>query len=332
MKTIVLTAPGIQHLTMITQPVPAPAPHEVLVQIKAVALNARDKFVVDGTFSFDVPFPFMATSDGAGIVAGVGKEVTSWKVGDKVTTHYFPAGNFAAAATQGQALLSEYVCVPAADLAGMPAHLGFQEACTLPICGFAAWLGLVEGAALKAGDTLLTQGTGAVSLFALQLAKAMGAKVIATTGSAAKASRLQALGADEVINYKETPGWPEQVKAFTGGAGVDATLDVAGAATLQASIQSLKPGGFLGITGTLGGYQATVDLFPVILNNIRLQGVMRLKGLGEGSNTAFNALCHFMETKQMVPVVDRTFAITEVPAAFRYFEQGDYFGKLVVLL
>jgi NADPH:quinone reductase-like Zn-dependent oxidoreductase len=219
-------------------------------------------------------------------------------------------------------VLQDYVAVPAEDAVAVPAHLSDGEAATLPIAALTAWSTLQEGG-IKPGDTVLVQGTGGVAIFALQVAKLAGAKVIALSSSDEKLRRAQQLGADVGINYRTTPAWEVAVKEATGGRGVDIVVETAGA-TLQQSLASLAFGGFVGIVGFVAGYQATIPLRAVIGPMIRIQGI------AVGSRTRFEAMNRAIAQHKLKPVVDSTFPLENAAQAFRHMKDGKHFGKIVI--
>jgi NADPH:quinone reductase-like Zn-dependent oxidoreductase len=338
MKTVQLQGSfGIDSLTLFDQPRPKPGPGEVLVKIKAASLNYRDLLVVDGTFFPDLPFPFVPVSDAAGEVEQAGPGVTRFQTGDRVTTHFiqnWEAGPFTHAllssgylnSTLGGPLpgvLSEYVVLPERGLVPTPAYLNDEEAATLPIAAVTAWQSLQLGA-LKAGQTVLVQGTGGVSIFALQFAKALGARVIITSSSDDKLTRAAKLGADVTINYKTNPEWWQLVKTATDGVGVDQVVDVGGPDTLNQSLRALKPGGFMALVGLLSGVEWKLDILTFLLRNARLES------LTVGSRQSFEEMNTFLVKQQLHPVVDRVFTWSETGDALRELKAGKHFGKLVL--
>ncbi|MCW3464541.1 zinc-dependent alcohol dehydrogenase family protein [Chitinophaga nivalis] len=336
MKAVRTAQTGIAHLAVTDLPKPVPQEHEVLIRIKAVSLNYLDIILANGDFGAALPMPYTPASDGAGIVEAVGTQVTTWQPGDRVAIHYVQrwiSGNVNAytnavrVAWQTQGVLAEYVCIPAYGLVKIPAYLTYEEAATLPIAGLTAWEALINQAGLRIGQTVLTQGTGGVSIFALQLAKAAGARVIATTSSDQKAERLLQLGADHVINYHTYPEWPDEVKKLTAGEGVDITLDIAGTATIDRSIRSVKPHGFVGTAGFIGGSTITLDITRHLNLNFT-----RIQGFAVGNRESFEAMIKAMEVTQLHPVIDRVFALEEVQAAYQYVADGKHLGKVVITL
>lgn len=335
MKAVQLTAFGADHLVIADIPTPTLKANEVLVHIKAVSLNYLDLVLLNGTFERDVDFPYIPASDGAGIVAAVGAEVTRWKPGDRVAVQYVQnwtkgpidaESNKVRVAWQTPGVLSEYTAIPEHGLVKMPENLSFEEAATLPIAAVTAWYGLIEQAGLRPGQTVVTQGTGGVSLFALQIAKAAGARVIATTSNKEKATRLEALGADAVINYRQYPEWHEQVKALTGGAGADITLDVAGAATIAQSLQAVRENGFVGTAGFITGPELPLNIHQHRIN----LNFLRIQGLAVGSAESFEALNRAIEVNDIHPVIDSVFTMEQAKEAYLRLESGQHTGKIVI--
>ncbi|MGF6926250.1 NADPH:quinone reductase-like Zn-dependent oxidoreductase [Chitinophaga sp. W2I13] len=333
MKAIQQVAFGLESLQLKEIPTPIAGPGEVLVKIEAAALNYLDVALATGTYSKELPLPRIPTSDGAGVVAAIGDNVTKWQPGDRVAIHYnqlwqhglATAGtNHIRTGVSTPGLLAEYAVIPEYALVRTPANLTSVEAATLPVAGVTAWTGLMGYAGIKAGQTVLTQGTGGVSLFAMQIALAAGAKVIATSSHPDKLKKLQELGAHEVIDYKKYPNWHEEVKRITGGEGVHATLDIAGAATIVNSVKSVGFNGFVGLVGFIEGAQLPVDLFTVVGSYIRLQGY------SVGSLKSFQELAAAIEVNDIHPVIDSVFPVSEAQEAFRYMGDGNYLGKVVI--
>jgi NADPH:quinone reductase-like Zn-dependent oxidoreductase len=333
MKAIQQVAFGLEGLQIKEIPAPAPAPHEVLVKIEAAALNYLDVALANGTYSKKPALPRIPASDGAGVVAAVGDNVSQWKTGDKVVIQYnqlwqngqaTPATNHIRTGVNVPGMLAEFAVIPEYALVRMPVNLTSTEAATLPVAGVTAWTGLMGYAGIKAGQTVLTQGTGGVSLFALQIALAAGAKVIATSSNPEKLKKLEQLGAHEVIDYKKYPNWHEEVRRLTGGNGVQATLDIAGAATIENSVKSAAFNGFVGLVGFIAGAQLPLDLFTIVNSYIRLQGY------SVGSLQSFRELVNAIEVNNIHPVVAAVFPLSRAQEAFKYMGSGNYFGKVVV--
>lgn len=335
MKAIEFQAFGLDHLRLVERPTPTAGPGQLLIRIEAVALNYLDLMVVRGHYNPQLALPHTPGADGAGTVQAVGEGVTDWQPGDRVTTHFMqnwlqgPATPHSADANLGvkqHGVLAEYVVLPASGVVRTPAHLSSAEAATLPIAGLTAWAGLIEYGQLRLGQTVLTQGTGGVSIAALQIAKAAGARVIATAGNADKVAQLKELGADEVINYRTTPDWPAQAKALTGGQGVDLTINTVGGDSIQQSLQALRMGGMVGFVGVMGGLEANFNV-PQTFGQFAT-----LKGYSVGSRQMFENYVRALEITALRPVIDRTFSLADTPEAFRYLEGAAHVGKIVISL
>ncbi|MBN9381017.1 MAG: NAD(P)-dependent alcohol dehydrogenase [Chitinophagaceae bacterium] len=333
MKAVQLEQFGIEYLQLKEVPTPAIGENEVLVKTTAVSLEFHDLIVVENRIPFGIPLPHIPATEGVGIVEKVGGKVSRWKKGDRVVIPFIPrweAGKNTPYHDQIRTgfslpgLLAEYSVQPENTLVRTPNNLTDKEAAPLSIAGLTVWTYLVEQANIRAGQTILVQGSGGVSLFAIQIAKMFGLKVIATTGSKEKEQKLKDLGADEVINYKEFPEWSKEARRLNGGIGVDVTLDVAGTDTIEQSILSVKQHGFVGLVGLISGTRLTIDLIPLITNYIRLQAYS--VGSAEGLNDFVNAI----EKNNLKPVIDSVFPVEKVQDAFHRFRSGNAFGKVVV--
>jgi NADPH:quinone reductase-like Zn-dependent oxidoreductase len=314
-------------------PDPVPGPGEVLVRVRAVSLNYRDLLMSRGTYNPKMKLPMIPISDGAGEVAGIGAGVTRFKVGDQVVANFMPAwvdgppdDQKARSALGGGAagMLAELVVVPDQGLLTWPIHLSALEAATLPCAAVTAWNALVTSGGVKPGDTVLIQGTGGVSLFALQFARLAGAKVIVTSGSDHKLARALDMGAASGINYKTTPDWDKRARELTGGKGVDQIIEVGGAGTLPRSLRAIRTGGYVALIGVLSGVTAEVNPMPILMRNIRVQGIF------VGSRAMFEAMNRALEINQVHPIIDRVFDFGDAPEALKYLESGAHFGKIVV--
>jgi NADPH:quinone reductase-like Zn-dependent oxidoreductase len=332
-RSIQLEQFGIEHLRLKEIPVPTIGENEVLVRTTAAALEFHDLIVVENRIPFGIPLPHIPVSEGVGIVENIGSKVTRWKKGDRVIIPFIarweagkntPYHDQLRTSFSRPGLLAEYSVQPENTLVRIPDNLTNEKAAPLSIAGLTAWAYLVDQANIRAGQTLLTQGTGGVSLFAIQIAKTFGLKVIATTGSKEKEQKLKHLGADEVINYKEFPQWSNEVKRLNKSIGVDVTLDVAGTDTIEQSILSVKQHGFVGLVGLLTGTKLTIDMIPLITNYVRLQAYS--VGNAEQLNDVVNAI----EKNNIKAVIDSVFTIEKVQDAFYRFKSGEAFGKVVV--
>ncbi len=323
---------GIDALKLVESDIPQPGPGELLVKIKAASLNYRDFLMVTGNYTRNLPFPLVPLSDGAGQVVAVGGGVTRWKEGDRVMGCFFqewPAGRITPQVPKSalggaiNGVLAEYALFREEGVVSLPDHLSFEEGATLPCAGVTAWNCLQKGG-LTCGDTVLTMGTGGVSLFGLQLAKAAGARVIATTGSVAKEERLRELGASEVINYKSSPDWEKQVLKLTGGVGVDIVIEVGGAGTLLQSIKSCRMGGNISLIGVLTGQRGEMNPFPAVMKGVSIHGIY------VGSREMFEDMNRTLSLHRIHPVIDRIFPFDQAREALQYLESGAHVGKVVI--
>lgn len=309
------------------------APGQVRVALRAASLNFRDLMVIRGGYPTSTQEPLVPGSDGAGKVIEVGAGVREFQVGDRVATSFFPDWVEGAMSTPrilsalgggGVGSLSEEIVLPETALVRTPAHLSDTEAATLTCAGTTAWHALFETGALKPGNAVLLLGTGGVSIWALQLAKAAGMRVIITSSSDAKLEKARSLGADDTINYNQTPEWSAEARRLTGGAGVDLVLEVGGEKTVQQSIASVRAQGTVAIIGAVSGMGGAIAPRSLIFGATRVQGVY------VGSRRMHADLARFTEVMKIRPVVDKVFGFDEVPAAYRYFEAGKHFGKVAV--
>ncbi|HEX8185567.1 MAG TPA: NAD(P)-dependent alcohol dehydrogenase [Blastocatellia bacterium] len=323
----------IENLALVERDEPEPARNEVVVKFHAASLNYRDLMFIKGTYNPKAKLPAVPFSDGAGEVVKIGDNVTGWKVGDRVCP-IFTQGwiegepsiqknrlTLGAGALDG--VLREYAAFDEKGLVKIPEHLSFEEAATLPCAGVTAWNALVVSGKIRAGETVLALGTGGVSIFALQLAKLHGARVIITSSSDQKLERARELGADEMINYKNAPDWDREVLGLTNRIGVDHVIEVGGVGTLSKSLNAVRVGGHVPLIGVLsqGG-----DFNPI---SVLMKGV-RLQGIFVGSRQMFEDMNRAIEANRMKPVIDKTFAFEEAREALKYMESGSHFGKIVV--
>ena len=333
MKAIAMqTAFGIDNLHVIDRPEPEPGAGQVLLKMKAWSLNYRDLLVAKGLYNPKLKFPFVPLSDGVGEVIGVGDGVTRVKVGDRVAGIFMQrwiageltdAGGKSALGGAIEGVAAEQVVLHEDGVVKVPAHLSDEEAATLPCAALTAWNALVAHERIKAGDTVLVQGTGGVSIFALQIARLFGARVIATSSSSAKLARVKELGASDGINYKETPNWEEKVRELTGGVGVDHVVEVGGAGTFNQSLKAVRTGGTISLIGVLAG-KGEPNLMPLLMKSVRVHGIY------VGSREMFEAMNRAIALHQMKPVVDRVFGFNEIQAALKHMESGAHFGKICV--
>jgi NADPH:quinone reductase-like Zn-dependent oxidoreductase len=324
---------GIDGLKRAEAPTPATGPGEVLVRVRAVSLNYRDLLVVSGMYPGKLPQPLVPTSDGAGEIAGVGSGVKRWKVGDRVAGTFFegwqsgrmtPADLETARGGATQGMLSEYVVSRPDALVAIPEPLSYEEAATLPCAAVTSWNALFEVDPLRPGETVLVQGTGGVSIFALQFAVASGARVIVTSSSDEKLERARALGAAVTINYAKQPDWENPVRAATGGVGVDRVIEVGGPGTFQKSLATLRLGGRLSVIGVLTGFTGGVEIVPILVGSLHVDGIY------VGSRDMFDSMNRAIAEWKLRPVIDRVFEFDDAPAAYHHLRSAKHFGKIVI--
>ena len=333
MKAVIVKQPGgFDQLQVVEQAeLGAPQAGEIQVDIHANSINFHDLLVARG--DFPAADGRVVLSDGAGVVTAVGEGVTEFKVGDHVVSCFFPTWQ------DGPATLSDFATVPGDGIDGYalgqvnapatafthaPKNYSHDEAATLTTAGLTAWRALVVDGHLQAGQTVLVLGTGGVSIFALKMAKSMGAKVIATTSSEAKKAKLLALGADHVINYRKTTNWGDEVLQLTDGQGADIVVEVGGPATLAQSIRAAKIGGHIALIGVLTGYAGEIPTVELMAKQLSL------KGLIVGSRRHQQDMIQALEAYDWKPEIDRVFNLDEIAAAFRYQEAGQHFGKICI--
>ena len=325
---------GIDALVATERARPTPAAHELLVRVRAVSLNYRDLLHVLGYADRD-RWPLVPCSDGAGEVVAVGRDVTRFRVGDRVAGTFFQGWRSGpiqeevmetALGGRLQGMLCQHALLSEAGAVEVLPGWSFEQAATLPCAAVTAWNALVTQGRLAAGETVLVLGTGGVSLFALQIAKLHGARVILTSSSDAKLERARALGADDTINYTSEPDWEKRALELTGGRGVDHVVEVGGAGTLEKSCGAARHGGNVWLIGVLTGFQATVNPLPVLQKSLRVQGIY------VGSAEMFRAMNAAFGANRLAPVIDRQFALKDAPDAFRAMQAAGHFGKLVVRL
>ncbi|HEV2679720.1 MAG TPA: NAD(P)-dependent alcohol dehydrogenase [Rhodanobacter sp.] len=330
MRSLQLTALDLDHLQVTDLPVPRPGPTEVLVRMEAASLNFRDHMLVTGSLYRGVTLPIVPVSDGAGTVLEVGSAVSRFKPGDRVTTFYKsrwiagamrPEWEGAEIGGPYDGVMRELACFDQYSLARAPAHLSSVQAAALPIAALTAWQTL-ELAHVTTGQTVLTLGTGGVSLFALQFAKLRGARVILLSSNDDKLDRAKALGADIGINYVKHPQWGALVREATGGTGVDAVIETVGGATLAQSLDAVRMHGFVGLVGFMGGLDANLPLSKAILKRVHLQGI------SVASLEEHERMVAAIEASGMEPVIDRVFGFDQLREAFEHLAAGRHFGKI----
>jgi NADPH:quinone reductase-like Zn-dependent oxidoreductase len=327
--------PGLDALTLVERPQPQPKAKQVLVKMKTASLNYRDLLVAKGAYDPKSLKVIVPLSDGAGEVVAVGEGVTRVKVGDRVAGIFmqtFISGELTAEKANSalggaiDGVLAEYVVFDEQGVVKIPAHLSYEEAATLPCAAVTAWNAMIVEGQLKAGDTVLLQGTGGVSLFGLQFAKMMGARVILTSSSDDKLDRAIQLGADVGINYKTTSDWDEKVEKLTDGRGVDLVVEVGGSGTLSKSLRAVRYGGKVAMIGVLTGIAGDVSTGSILFKHIRVQGIY------VGSRDLFEDMNRSIKLHQMKPIIDRVFPFHEARAALAYLESGAHLGKVCISL
>tara|TARA_B100000686_G_C16672347_1_gene907193 strand:- start:53 stop:1069 length:1017 start_codon:yes stop_codon:yes gene_type:complete len=324
---------GICALTLSQIEIGKPGPSEVRIKVHASSINRRDYNTVKNPAERNIPLPRIPNSDAAGAVLAVGKDVTEFKPGDRVVTCFFKhweGGKMRKSIMESalggaeEGVLAEEIILPQTALLPIPDHLTFEEASTLTVAGVTAWNGLVVQGNLKAGDTVLIMGTGGVSIFALQFAKIMGARVIITSKSNRKIEKARDLGADEGVNYAENPNWDEVILDLTKGMGVDQVIEVGGPGTLQKSINATAFGGHIAMIGSL--VLGTVNVHPLLRKSIRLSGIFA------GSRDMFRDMNAAISATRMKPVIHQVFPFLSAQTAYKQLGTENHFGKLVISL
>ena len=334
MKQIQLKKPGgLDNILLCDADVPKPKSNQIVIKIAASSLNYHDLLVALGFIPTEDRR--VSLSDAAGEIVEIGSDVKDWKVGDHVMSVCFP--NWQNGAPKYELLsfigdhedgyATEYIAIQETAVTKMPSYMNFAQAATLPCAGLTAWRALVDDGNLKAGETVLVQGTGGVSIFALQLAKSMGAKVIATSSSEEKLNRLKELGADEVINYKETPEWGKEVLAKTNNEGVDHVIEVGGGGTFGESVRATKLGGHIALIGVLSGPNASEIVLPrIFLKQIRMSGISM------ANKESQIAMIDYLETNQIEPIISDSFPLSKLADAFQHQIDNRHFGKISITI
>ncbi len=335
MRAFQITQFGLEHLQLVDLPTPPCGDGMVLIRVHAASLNYRDLLMVRGHYDPKLKMPRIPLSDGAGEVASVGSGVTRFKPGDRVVGLFlqnWQDGGPSQAKSRGalggdiDGVLADYVVLPEHGVAHFPSHLSYEEAATLPCAALTAWNALFHVATTKPGDTVVIQGTGGVSIFALQFAKLAGARVLGTSSSDEKLERAKILGLDEGLNYKNNPEWSSWVKKQTSGEGADLIVEVGGAGTLKESMKAVRVGGAIAQIGVLSSSNESFEVTSVLMRQLRLIGVY------VGSRTMMQGMARAIELSKMKPVVGKVFPMLDTNQAYRYLEQGRHFGKVVISL
>ncbi|HEY5211201.1 MAG TPA: NAD(P)-dependent alcohol dehydrogenase [Stellaceae bacterium] len=334
MRAYQLTSKGLDGLTQVDLPQPKPGHRQVLIKVAACSLNYRDLAIASGNYRAPTKENVIPLSDGAGEVAEIGPGVTHFKVGDKV------AGNFSqrwyggepAPENSGHALggtidgmLADYVVLDEMGVVKLPPHLSLQEGASLPCAAVTAWHAVVEHGWTKAGDIVLVQGTGGVSIFALQFARMMGAEIIATSSSDDKLARAKTLGAAHGINYKTTPEWDKAAVEITKG-GVDQVVEVGGAGTFMRSLGAIRNGGKISMIGVLSQPQGDFNPMMILAKRANVQGI------SVGSTQMFQAMNRAIAVNHLKPVIDKMFPFADAKAAFQHLQSAKHFGKIIISL
>ncbi|HXV77961.1 MAG TPA: NAD(P)-dependent alcohol dehydrogenase [Candidatus Polarisedimenticolaceae bacterium] len=321
---------GLDQLRVVERPTPRPGRGQVLLRVSAAALNYRDLLMVRGLYNPRQPLPLVPCSDGVGEVVETGDAAERFAVGDRAIPIFaqdwldgLPWPDLLRSTLGGplDGTLAELMVLDQRGLVPAPESLTDEECATLPCAGVTAWNAI---APLEAGGTVLVEGTGGVALFALQLARARGARVIVTSSSDRKLERARELGAWETINYRDTPEWGKLARQLTGGAGVDLVVEVGGARTLPQALAAVAVGGQISLLGNLSGRTLELDLVPLFMRQIRLQGLV------VGSRASFEELVRALERHAVRPVIDRVFPMSNVREAMERMESATHFGKLCV--
>ncbi len=334
MKRWEMTAPGRRNLELVSRPIPQPGPGEILVEVAAVALNYRDTLVIEHGLPVPLPQPFSPASDMAGTVAAAGPGADRFKAGDRVISVFNPGWIDGRPSGSGRALshdvlggalqgvLASHVVMPQGWVVAAPASLDDAEAATLPCAGLTAWFALIDQGALRAGQTVVVQGTGGVALFGIQIAAAHGAEVIVTSGDATKLNRAVALGARHGID-RRAHDWVAEVHRLTGDRGADHVLEIAGGPHLGRALDAAAMGGIVSLIGVIEGFDISASALPMFLKKLRVQGI------GVGPVRALEDLVRAVDHLGLKPVIDRRYALADLPAALDHLAAGP-FGKVVV--
>ncbi|MFL6447179.1 MAG: NAD(P)-dependent alcohol dehydrogenase [Bryobacteraceae bacterium] len=331
MKQFEIPEFGIDRLQLAEVEAPQPGPGQVLVRMTAASLNFRDLRVVEGKYNPRLKRPMRPLSDGVGVIEEVGSGVERWTKGDRVAGIFMQKwidgqitrekwNSALGGAVQG--VLGEYVLFSEDGVVSVPPSLSDEEAACLPCAAVTAWHALFECAPAVPGQTVLIQGTGGVSVFALQFAKAAGLRTIVTSSSDEKLERVRSMGAAETVNYKTSPAWDEAARKLTDGIGVDNVVEVGGSDTLPKSLKSVRMGGLISVIGLLSGVEPSVAPTSILMNSIRVQGIY------VGSRWMFERMNHAIAFHNIKPVIDQVFPWTDFPEALRYMEKQRHFGKI----
>jgi NADPH:quinone reductase-like Zn-dependent oxidoreductase len=332
MKTIELTHFNLDSFRVVDKALPPLAAGSLRVRMRAASLNYRDLLVATGVYDARIKLPIVPLSDGAGEVAEVGAGATRFKAGDRVANSFMPGWlegeltpekSLSALGAHEKGVLAEYVDLPEQAWVRIPEHLSFEQAATLPCAAVTAWNALIAQGNIETGDSVLLQGTGGVSLFALQFAKVSGARIIITSSSDEKLGRALKMGAADGINYRTTPDWDKRVRELTDGKGVDHIVEVGGAGTLPRSFKAVRTGGLISLIGVLTG-GGEVNPTPLLMKGVTMRGIY------VGSRAMFEAMNRVICLHKIEPVIDRVFEFGQIGEALQYLKSGAHFGKIVI--
>jgi len=324
---------GLDQLKIVEREDPTPGPGDVVLDVEAFSLNYRDLLVVKGSYNPNIALPATPASDAAGTLAAAGVGVSRLRPGDRVMTHFISdwiEGPFekryvgSTLGVPGPGVAAEKVVLPERAVLKAPRNLDASGASTLPIAALTAWSALVTEGRLEPGQWVLTLGTGGVSVFVIQLAKALGARVIVTSSSDEKLERARALGADVLVNYRKSPRWDKDVLDATKGQGADIVVETGGIATMSASLKAARAGGLVAVLGGVTGLSGEVNIAPLTMKRLRVLGIL------VDSRANFEKLVAFLDEHPIQPAIDRKFRFEELPDALRHMESGAHFGKIVV--
>lgn len=324
---------SIDHLQRVEEARPRPGRKQVLIRVAAVSLNYRDLAILHGKSTLQPQTGLIPLSDGVGYVVECGEDASRFQCGERVAGIFFPhwlAGRLTqensadAWGSRADGWLTEYKVIDEASLVSVPAYLSDAQAATLPCAAVTAWNSLTQSRPLQPGETLLTQGTGGVALFAVQFARLMGVNIISLTSSDEKAERLRQLGSHHIINYRHFPDWHQQVNALTGGVGVDRVVEIGGPGTLLNSLKSTAHGGEIALLGFVAAGEKSVDFMTLFSRGATV------RPFSVGSREDFERMNQALAHSQLQPVIDRVFAFADAPEAWRYFDSQQHCGKVVI--
>ena len=331
MRSVQLQSFGLEGLKIVEGEIPEPGPDQVVVKMAAASLNYHDLVTVLGKVNPNLPMPVVPLSDGCGTVVATGDLVSDLEVGERVVSLFYPNWTAGPPARENQSpivgesidgVLTEYALLQRTGVARVPDYLTDTEAASLPCAALTAWRSLVVEARIKAGDTVLLQGTGGVSIFGLQFAKMLGAEVILTSSSDEKLQRASGLGADHLINYRSTPQWAREAKRITAGLGVDHVMEVGGAGTFEQSLRAIRIDGHIGMIGVLSGWQDQISTARMMVLNANV------KGITVGNRGHFEDMVRAMDLHRIRPVISHTLAFEAHAEALSLMQRGGHFGKI----